>query len=107
VLNKDIGFVEKGDSVEVKLEAFPFTKYGVIEGTLEDLSMDAIQDETLGLVYQAGVSLKQSSIRVNGRDIPLGPGLAATAEIKTGERRIIEFILSPLLRYRDEAFRER
>ncbi|MEM6682754.1 MAG: HlyD family type I secretion periplasmic adaptor subunit [Pseudomonadota bacterium] len=107
VLNKDIGFVEKGDTVEVKLEAFPFTKYGVIEGTLDDLSMDAIQDETLGLVYQARVSLKQSTIRVNGRDIPLGPGLAATTEIKTGERRIIEFILSPLLRYRDEAFRER
>lgn len=107
VLNKDIGFVSVGDTVEVKLEAFPFTRYGVIDGTLDQLSLDAIQDEDLGLVYQARVSLKQTSIRVNGRDIPLGPGLAATAEIKTGERRIIEYILSPLLRYKDEALRER
>lgn len=107
VLNKDIGFVSLGDTVEVKLEAFPFTKYGVIDGILEQISLDAIQDENLGLVYQARVSLKQSTIRVNGRDLSLGPGLAATAEIKTGKRRIIEYILSPLLRYRDEALRER
>ena len=107
VLNKDIGFVQVGDSVEVKLEAFPFTKYGVIDGSLSRLSLDAIQDETLGLVSPARVALPQDTIMVNGRDVALGPGLAATAEIKTGERRIIEFILSPLLRYRDEAMRER
>lgn len=107
ILNKDIGFVEEGDVVEVKLEAFPFTKYGVVDGTLEDISNDAIQDEKLGLVYQGRVKLAHQVITVNGRDISLSPGMNATVEIKTGKRRIIEFVLSPLLRYRDEALRER
>ncbi|GAB4528997.1 MAG: HlyD family type I secretion periplasmic adaptor subunit [Amphiplicatus sp.] len=107
ILNKDIGFVAEGDPAEVKLEAFPFTKYGVIDGAIEDISNDAIQDENLGLVYQARVKLARQSIRVEGREVPLAPGMAATAEIKTGKRRIIEYLLSPLLRYRDEALRER
>ncbi|PQA87545.1 HlyD family type I secretion periplasmic adaptor subunit [Hyphococcus luteus] len=107
ILNKDIGFVEEGDAVEVKLEAFPFTKYGVIDGVLEDISNDAIQDENLGLVYQGRVKLARQTIRIDGRDIALSPGMASTVEIKTGTRRIIEFLLSPLLRYRDEALRER
>jgi len=107
ILNKDIGFVEEGDEVEVKLEAFPFTKYGVIEGELEDISNDAIQDEKLGLVYPARIKLHKQAIAVNGRDIALSAGMAATVEVKTGTRRIIEYLLSPLLRYRDEALRER
>jgi hemolysin D len=107
ILNKDIGSVEVGDPVEVKLEAFPFTKYGVIHGRLDSLSLDAIQDENLGLVYAARITLEQTHINVTGRDIPLGAGMAVTAEIKTGERRLIEFLLAPLLRYRDEALRER
>ncbi|MEZ5892452.1 MAG: HlyD family type I secretion periplasmic adaptor subunit [Parvularculaceae bacterium] len=107
ILNKDIGFVEEGDAVEVKLEAFPFTKYGVIDGVLEGISNDAIQDEKLGLVYQGRVKLARQTIRINGRDVSLSSGMSVTVEIKTGTRRIIEFVLSPLLRYRDEAFRER
>lgn len=107
ILNKDIGFVEEGDPVEVKLEAFAFTKYGVIDGVLENVSNDAIEDETLGLVYRASVKLARQSIKVEEREVALGPGMAATAEIKTGSRRIIEYLLSPLLRYRDEALRER
>ncbi|MCG8504606.1 MAG: HlyD family type I secretion periplasmic adaptor subunit [Sphingomonadales bacterium] len=107
VLNKDIGFVHIGDEVEVKLEAFPFTKYGTLPGTLEDLSQDAIADEKLGLVYQARVSLERSTIAVNDKDVNIAPGMVATAEIKTGKRRLIEFILSPLLRYKDESLRER
>ena len=91
----------------MKLEAFPFTRYGVIDGVLENISTDAIQDEQLGLVYQARVKLDTQMIRIRGREIALSPGMTATAEIKTGTRRIIEFVLLPLLRYRDEALRER
>ena len=107
VLNKDIGFLTIGDEVAVKLEAFPFTKYGTIEGTLASLSTDAIEDERLGLVYRARVTLEETFITVAGKDIPLAPGMVATAEVKTGERRLIEFLLSPLLRYKDESLRER
>ncbi|MFN3231364.1 MAG: HlyD family type I secretion periplasmic adaptor subunit [Alphaproteobacteria bacterium] len=107
VLNKDIGFVHEGQPVEVKLEAFPFTKYGVIHGTVERIATDAVQDEHLGLVYPAKVSMDATTIMANGRVVNLGPGMSVTAEIKTGKRRLIEFVLSPLLRYQDEALRER
>lgn len=107
VLNRDIGSILVGDEVEVKLEAFPFTKHGVIHGRLENLSMDAIEDENLGLVYAARVALERDTIVVNEQEVRLTSGMAITAEIKTGQRRVIEFLLSPLLRYRDEAFRER
>lgn len=107
VLNRDAGFVREGQSVRVKLEAFPFTRYGVVEGRLTFMSRDAVQDENLGLVFPARVELSQFSINVNGRATPLTAGLAATAEIKTGRRRIIEFLLSPLQRRVEEAGRER
>jgi hemolysin D len=107
VLNRDAGFVREGQEVRVKLEAFPFTRYGVVEGRLTFLSRDAIQDENLGLVFPARVELRQFSINVGGRATPLTAGLAATAEIRTGRRRIIEFLLSPLQRRVEEAGRER
>ena len=71
------------------------------------LSRDAVQDENLGLVFPARVELRQFSINVNGHATPLTAGLAATAEIRTGRRRIIEFLLSPLQRRVEEAGRER
>jgi hemolysin D len=107
VLNRDVGFVREGQSVRVKLEAFPFTRYGVVEGRLTFLSRDAIQDENLGLVFPARVELSQFAISVDGRAQALSAGLAVTAEIKTGRRRIIEFLLSPLQRRVQEAGRER
>jgi len=107
VLNKDIGFVHAGQEVEVKLEAFPFTKYGVIHGKLEHLAQDAVADEQLGLIYPARITLEKDFITVRGKDVNLSPGMSLSAEIKTGKRRLIEFILSPLLRYKDESMRER
>lgn len=107
VLNRDAGFVHEGQQVRVKLEAFPFTRYGVVDGRLTFLSHDAIQDEHQGLVFPARVELSQFAINVGGRPMPLTAGLAATAEIKTGQRRIIEFLLSPLARRVEEAGRER
>jgi hemolysin D len=107
VMNRDAGFVREGQQVRVKLEAFPFTRYGVVQGRLTFLSRDAVQDENLGLVFPARVELQQFSINVNGHATPLTAGLAATAEIRTGRRRIIEFLLSPLQRRVEEAGRER
>lgn len=107
VLNKDIGFVREGQAVEVKLEAFPFTKYGVIEGVVLSIDHDAIQDEDYGLVYPARISMSKQVIKVNGKEIPVSPGMSLGAEIKTGQRRIIEYVMAPLFRYQDEALRER
>lgn len=107
VLNKDIGFVEDGQSVEIKLETFPFTRYGLIEGHVKQVWRDAIPDEKQGLIYKAELRLKQDRILIGGKWVPLAPGMAIQAEIKTGERRVIEYFLSPFLRYRDESLRER
>lgn len=107
ILNKDIGFVEEGQEVEIKLEAFPFTRYGIIHGELKALSRDAMVHEQLGPVFKAKIALNTQRIKANGRNFPLTPGMNITAEIKTGSRRILDFFLSPLLRYRQEAIRER
>jgi hemolysin D len=107
VLNRDAGFVREGQDVRVKLEAFPFTRYGVLNGRLVFLSRDAVQDENLGLVFPARVELSQFSLNVGGRDVPISAGMSVTAEIKTGRRRIIEYLLSPLQRRVEEAGRER
>jgi len=105
--NRDIGFVETGQQTEVKVEAFPFTRYGTINGHIETLSEDAVQDETIGLVYTAKVLLEKSTLNVDGKTVTLSPGMAVTVEAKTGKRRLIEFLLSPLLRFSQESARER
>lgn len=107
VLNKDRGFVVSDQVAEIKLESFPFTKYGTIDGTVKHVSGDAIEDEQKGLVYATRVSMAKSTIVADGRDVRLGPGMAATVEIKIGKRRIIEFVMAPLLRYKQESLRER
>ncbi len=107
VLNRDIGFVREGQPAEVKLEAFPFTRYGVIQGTIEHVSTDSVENKELGLVFPCLVRLAAIDIKVGNKRVPLAPGFAATAEIKTGDRRIIEFLLSPLSRRLQEAGRER
>lgn len=107
VLNKDIGFVREGQPAEVKLEAFPFTRYGILNGQVESISRDSVENKELGLVFPCLIKLSTAHIAVGTKQVALAPGFAATAEIKTGERRIIEFLLSPLSRRLQEAGRER
>jgi hemolysin D len=107
VLNRDAGFVRQGQPVEIKLEAYPFTRYGIVPAVLETISNDAIEDKEKGLVYKARARLLQDYILISGSKFMLAPGLSATAEIKTGRRRIIDYLLSPLSRRVQEAGRER
>jgi hemolysin D len=107
VLNRDAGFIRQGQPVEIKLEAYPFTRYGVVPAVLETISRDAIEDKEKGLIYMARARLLQDYILTDGEQSKLAPGLSATAEIKTGERRIISYLLSPLARRVREAGRER
>ena len=71
------------------------------------IASDAIANEALGPVFAARVAMAASTIEVDGRTVDLAPGMNATVEIKTGQRRIAEFVFAPLLRYRDESLRER
>ncbi|MPQ68618.1 MULTISPECIES: HlyD family type I secretion periplasmic adaptor subunit [unclassified Pseudomonas] len=105
--NKDIGFVRAGQPVAVKVETFTFTKYGTVEGEVVSVSNDAIEDEKRGLIYSSRIRLKTDHIRVGGEDVMLSPGMSVTAEVKTDQRRVIEYFLSPLEQHRDESLRER
>ena len=105
--NKDIGFVNPGQEAEIKIETFPFTKYGTIHGQITQVSNDAIDDEKRGLIYSARVQPGRTTMRVEGKTVNLSPGMAVTVEIKTGKRRIIEYFLSPLIQHASESLHER
>jgi HlyD family type I secretion membrane fusion protein len=107
VLNRDIGFLAAGQVAQVKLEAFPFTIYGTVEGRVRDVGRDAADDPLLGPVFPTRVRLARQDIVVDGRPVRLAAGMRATVDVVTERRRAIEFLLAPLLRLAGEAWRER
>jgi membrane fusion protein, hemolysin D len=126
VSNRDIGFVHAGQEAEIKIDTFNFTRYGLLHGQVLSVSQDAIIHERqndrpreLGtqndssepkgqeLNYSAHISLDRTKMRIDDRMVNLSPGMAVTVEIKTGSRMILSYLLSPLLRYRQETLRER
>ena len=96
--NKDIGFVNAGQAVAVKLETFPYTRYGTVEAKVKSVVADAVNDDKRGAIFPAVLTLSQATINVDGKRINLSPGMNVTAEIKTGKRRVIEYLLSPIQR---------
>ncbi len=105
--NKDIGFVNAGQVAEVKVETFPFTKYGTIPASLTLVSHDAINDEKRGLIYSTRARLQRATMQVEDKSVNLSAGMAVSVEIKTGKRRVIEYFLSPMLQYGSESLRVR
>lgn len=126
--NRDIGFVRQDQTVEIKIDTFNFTKYGLIEGRVTSISQDAIKrqkpvdaqkDKSVGapngsseppgqeMVYSARISLDKTEMAVEDKVVRLAPGMAVTAEIKTGSRTVLSYLLSPLLRFKQESLRER
>jgi hemolysin D len=128
VSNHDVGFVHAGDEVEIKVDTFDFTRYGLLHGRVQSISSDAIvrdapndksNDKQPGsptttsepkgqeLTYAARISVDRTQMQVEDKMVNLSPGMAVTAEIKTGSRRIISYLLSPLMKYKQESLRER
>ncbi|WP_240127040.1 HlyD family type I secretion periplasmic adaptor subunit [Thermomonas alba] len=107
VLNKDIGFVRAGQRATVKVESFPYTRYGYLEGVVDTVSHDAAQDEKMGLIFPARVKLRNAALVIDGVRVRLTPGMNLSVEIKTGKRRVIDYLLSPLQAHVSEALRER
>jgi hemolysin D len=129
VANQDVGFVAVGQEAEIKIDTFPFTRYGLIHGRVERIAQDAVEepqselqqlrgsqstsDEPANvehasrLVYTARIALDEKGLVVDGKPVELAPGMAVIAEIKTGQRRVLDYLLSPLHRYGHDVLRER
>lgn len=96
VVNKDAGFVREGQTAVIKFDAFPFTRYGTVPARVVSISRDAVPDRKLGPVYIARIRLNRDSLVVDGHPVRLSAGLSAVADIRTGSRRIISWLLSPI-----------
>ena len=129
VENKDVGFLDAGQEAEVKIESFNFTRYGLIHGNVLGISRDAVGEDQKTSApakpgdskseddrsqqgsgspgYTARIALDRTAVDTENGPVDLGPDMAVTAEIKTGQRRVIDYLLSPLVRYRQEGMRER
>ena len=109
VVNRDVGHLRVGQQVINKVETYDFTRYGYIDGEVLWVGTDAVQDQKLGLVYPVRIKLAQTETvhSVNGRKGLVTAGMNVTADIRTDERRMIEYLLAPMLRYKQEALRER
>jgi len=107
VLNKDIGFVKDGMPVSIKIDAFDFQKYGIVNGTMRSISKHSTDDEKLGPVYEVFITPLETTLFVEGKRVPITSGMSLTAEIKVGKRRIIEFFIYPLIKYLDEGIKVR
>ncbi|GKT17808.1 HlyD family efflux transporter periplasmic adaptor subunit, partial [Aduncisulcus paluster] len=103
VLNKDIGFIEEGQVCDIKLDAFPFQRYGVATGTITYISPDAFEDERLGYVYTIRIKPDKEFIPLENKSHTRTPGMTASVEVKLDRRKIIEFFL-PAIDYVKESF---
>ena len=121
--------MREGQNVEVKVKTFPFTRYGLLHGRVLDVSRDAVRQDQAQAEPRAGrqtadgadpagaaaaasgyvahIALDRASLDVDGHTQKLEPGMEVTAEIRTGRRRVISYLLSPLQRYAHEGMRER
>jgi hemolysin D len=107
VLNHEVGFVEQGQTVTVKVDAFPFTRHGTLSGRITKLGNDAQEIADKGWVFPVRISLDQDFIEINQRKVPLSPGMSVQAEIRTGSRQIIDYFLSPIQVSLSESLHER
>jgi HlyD family secretion protein/hemolysin D len=126
--NRDIGFVAAGQRVELKIDAFPFTRYGLLSGTVISVDRDAdaapnnqsqVQnsqrtadsvdqiESSERLRYTVRIAIEPGALDVDGHPASLLPGMSTKAEILTGKRRIIDFLLAPLREHMHDAMRER
>jgi hemolysin D len=128
VQNRDVGFISAGQTVRIKVEAFNFTLYGLIDGQVLDVTRDTVSrpandkknkngdqedgdgvasDGNSGPVYLARIAMSQNWMMTENGRVALTPGMAVTAEIQTGQRRLISYLLSPLVRHVSESMHER
>ncbi len=107
LLNRDAGLVRERMRVVVKLDAFPFTRYGTLEGVVIHVSLDSTVDQQRGLVFPVRVRLGQTSIKVGGHQARLAAGMSTQVEVVTGRRAVIDYLWTPVAKAAKEAVCER
>ncbi|NUU65522.1 HlyD family type I secretion periplasmic adaptor subunit [Enterobacteriaceae bacterium BIT-l23] len=107
VSNQDVGFLRIGQLVTVKLDTFDFTRYGWVKGRLIYLAADATEDRENGLIYRAVIELDSDELTIDGALKKLEPGMSVSAEIKTGKRTLLSYLLSPMLEALDDVGKQR
>jgi hemolysin D len=130
MLNRDIGFIRVGQEAVVKVESFPFTRYGTLRAHVKRVGVEAIPEPDAqqqeghptnapkslssaggermqNLVFPVALSFDQAAISADGVEIPVSNGMAVSVEIKTGSRRVIDYVLSPLAEATSRAMKER
>ena len=105
--NRDIGFVKPDQDADVKIETFLYTKYGTVPAKVVSVSHDAIHDERRGPVYSMRIKMARTTIMAEGIPVNLSPGMAVMVDVKTGKRRVVDYFLDPLFKYKNESLRER
>ena len=107
VMNQDVGFIEKGMPVSIKVDTYNFQKYGILDGVVTIVSPNSIEDEKMGPIYEVYIRPKNTTLLVEGKEQTIKYGMSTTNEIKIGKRRIIEFFIYPLIKYMDESIKVR
>ncbi len=107
VMNQDIGFIDKGMDVSIKVDTFNFQKYGILKGEVTIIGANSVDDERLGPVYEVYIKPQNTTLVVEGKEQSIKAGMTTTNEINIGKRRIIEFFIYPLIKYLDESIKVR
>ena len=129
VPNRDVAFINQHQDVEVKVDAYPFTRYGLLKGHVVGIAQDAepqanpnegaqsgtqrradqssFIEGSERLLYTVRIAIDPETLQLDGKPAPLMAGMSVRAEIKTGSRSIAEFLISPLSEYLHQSLRER
>lgn len=103
----DIAFIRPAQKAVVKISAYDFSVYGGLEGQVEQISADTIEDRRGEFHYLVKVRTHKNAISYRGQDLPIIPGMICTTDILTGQKTILDFLLKPILKSKANAFRER
>ncbi|MEM9635179.1 MAG: HlyD family type I secretion periplasmic adaptor subunit [Pseudomonadota bacterium] len=104
---KDVAFLHPGQNAQVKITAYDFSVYGGLEGKLERISADTTEDEEGNRFFRVMIRTDKNYLGSDTDPLPIIPGMVASIDILTGEKTVLDYILKPIKKVRDEALRER
>ena len=103
----DIAFLRPGQQAMVKITAYDFSIYGGLEGVVEAISADTIEDEKGESFYKVKLRTETGTLNYRGENLPIIPGMTASVDILTGKKSVLSYLLKPILKMKQNALRER